>query len=218
MYVCMYVCMYICMYIYIYVYIYIHTYVCAYVCICVYVYIYMGYHYLSYLWNIHSFGDEDISIYICAMRCWASGRVLNHSHRSMWDVWHSFFDGEFLLSFFVGKKPGISPVLFSWSIPKMLIFLLRFLGPGKTFGSPPLATFWIRQFVRAAWKLDRYVRLGLPTAIQEGIAPDEPPQTHHWGMVATLWFIRKNHEKSHTHVAFISISAGNFMNYANFCW
>ena len=214
--VAMYVCMFVCMYVCIYVCIYIYTYVCAYV----YMYIYMGYHYLSYLWNIHSFGDEDISIYIyiCAMRCWASGRVLNHSHRSMWDVWHSFFDGEFLLSFFVGKKPGISPVLFSWSIPKMLIFLLRFLGPGKTFGSPPLATFWIRQFVRAAWKLDRYVRLGLPTAIQEGIAPDEPPQTHHWGMVATLWFIRKNHEKSHTHVAFISISAGNFMNYANFCW
>lgn len=125
------------------------------------------------------FRDEDIYIY--AIRCWASGRVLNHS-RSMWDVWHSF-DGEFLLSFF-RKTPGdILPVLSSWSIPKMLIFLLRFLSPGKTFGSTPL-------------------RLGLPTAIQEGIAPDEPPQSHHWGMVATLWF-RKNHETSHIHVAFI---------------
>ena len=102
------------------------------------------------------------------------------------------FEMESFLSFFLGKKPGISSVLSSWSIPKTLIFLLRFLGPGKTFGSTPLATFWIRQFLRAAWKLDQFgtetplrpVRLGLPTAIQEGIAPDEPPQTHHdWGMV-----------------------------------
>ena len=168
-----------CMYVYIYMY----------MCICIYIYgISLSIIPMKYLIFLGMKRERDIyMLYDVGLQV-GSWTIAT----DLCGMYGIHFEMESFLSFFLGKKPGISSVLSSWSIPKTPIFLLRFLGPGKTFGSTPLATFWIRQFLRAAWKLDQFgtetplrpVRLGLPTAIQEGIAPDEPPQTHHdWGMV-----------------------------------
>ena len=161
----------------------------------------MGYHYLSYQWNIIFLGW--IYIYMHAIRCWASGRVLNHS-KSMWDVWHSF-DGEFLLSFFV-KNQGISHQFCPVGVSHRCWFFCF--------------AFWVLEK-----PLDQH-RYGLGfqqrSRKESHLAATKTPwlgDGYGWLPLYGLGKIMKNHI---IHMlllyAFISISAGNFMNYANFCW